>query len=63
MYSEAWNKARDIRHYYNTHKGQTYSQLRKGLKLLDSRMEAYGDRLLFVDTDGNYWEDYFSIGD
>ena len=56
-----WEKARPIDEFYKVHKGERYSEL--GLELVDSRMEAYGDRNLYRDREGNYWEEYFSIGD
>ena len=63
MKHEGWNKARDIRYFFEEHQSESYTQLRKRLKFIESRMEAYGDRILYVDSDGNYWEDYYSIGD
>ena len=65
MKHEGWSKSRDINYYYldGKEKGLTYSEMRNKLTYLGSEMEAYGDRHLFVDEDGNYWEEYFSIGD
>lgn len=64
MRHEGWNKAREIRYYYNGKaKGLTFCKAQKGLAMVDCIMEAYGNRLLFVDADGDYWEDYYSIGD
>lgn len=51
---EAWAKAQDIRRY----KGAL-----SDLELVDVGMDAYGDWKLYKDKDGNFWEEYFSIGD
>lgn len=64
MRHEGWNKAREMRYYYSEKcKGMSFSKAQKGLTYIDCIMEAYGNRLLFVDRDGDYWEDYYSIGD
>lgn len=65
MAHEGWNKAHNIDKYHAECKalGMNYSQMMDGLTYIDSRMEAYGDRHLWMDADGNYWEQYCSIGD
>ena len=53
-----------MRYYYSEKcKDMSLSKAQKGLTMIDCIMEAYGNRLLFVDRDGDYWEDYYSIGD
>lgn len=63
MKHEGWNKAKHITLYYNSHKGESVSELWRKLHFVDMMQAAYGDWTLYVDDDGNYWEDFFSIGD
>lgn len=62
---EGWNKARPIGQYYQERKarGEKLSDAIEALSFVDLRQAAYGDWRLYVDEDGNYWEDYESIGD
>ena len=59
MRHEGWNQARPVAEYYKK-TGRPYNS---GLTVVDREMAAYGDWTLYRDEDGNYWEDYFSIGD
>lgn len=59
---EAWDKAIDLNDLcrYNPKDCPKWVNL----KLLDIKMEAYGDRRLYVDpVTGKYYEEYTSIGD
>lgn len=58
-----WSKAKPLKEFFKAHSGETWGQATEHLKFLEIRQEAYGDRRLYVDDDGNYWEDYFPIGD
>lgn len=52
-----WDKARPIREYFAAHPS-IY-----GLTFVDCKQAAYGDWYLYRDTEGNYWEEFNSIGD
>ena len=54
---EKWAKARPLRIYLEAHRDMT------GLTFVERRWAAYGDWTLYVDEDGNYWEEFDSIGD
>ncbi len=62
---EGWNEAHDIRYYFDRRakNGVGVVEAWKELTHVDSYMGAYGDYHLYVDADGKYWEDFFSIGD
>lgn len=62
---EGWNQAQPVDKYYKagTERGEKYSQMRDRLTHIECEQAAYGDWHLYQDEDGNYWEDYFSIGD
>lgn len=60
MLSDGWKKARPIERYYKETGRPVWDS---GLSLVDVKMEAYGDWYLYEDEDGNYWEEYCSIGD
>ena len=60
---EGWNKARDIRFFYEAHKGEKYRDFKKLIKVVEVEQAAYGDWTLYVDDHGNYYDDYFDIGD
>lgn len=60
---EGWNKAKDISEFHKIHKGERYSEYMKNLSFVEVSQEAYHDRTLYVDTEGNYWEDSYYIGD
>ena len=60
---EGWMKARDINEFHRQHKGEKYSEYMKDLTFVELSQEAYHDRILYVDTNGNYWEESFYIGD
>lgn len=51
----AWNLAQDSK---KSNHGYPWNW-----KIIASQMLPYGDLHLYVDKDGNYWEEYFSIGD
>lgn len=59
MRHEGWDKARPIEEYFKETGRPVWDS---GLMVVDREMAAYGDWTLYVDEDGNYWEDYFSIG-
>ena len=65
MRHEGWGKAQDINKYYEqcNQRGETFMQMKKRLTHIETDMAAYGDWHLYMDTDGNYWEEFFSIGD
>lgn len=58
-----WMKAKDISGWHEKNKGKKYSAYMKKLLFIELRQEAYHDRILYVDTNGNYWEESFYIGD
>lgn len=60
-----WHKSHYIDQYYEDCKklGMNYSQMRDSLTLVDYEQAAYGDWHLYRDSNGNYWSEYFSIGD
>lgn len=60
---EGWAKAKDIKEFYDKHKGERYREYIKHLHYVECNMAAYGDWTLYVDDDGNYYKDYFPIGD
>ena len=62
---EGWDTARDIAYYFmeSAEKGVGVTEAWHELTHVDSYMGAYGDYHLYVDADGKYWEDFFSIGD
>lgn len=60
---EGWKKARDIKQFHAKHKGEKYNEYTKKLTFVELSQEAYYDYSLFVDDEGNYWEDSFYIGD
>lgn len=60
---EGWAKAKDIREFYAKHKGERYSEYMKKLTFVELDQAAYGDWTLYVDEEGEYYENYFSIGD
>lgn len=60
---EGWQKARDICEFHKMHKGEKYSEYMKNVSFVELSQEAYYDYTLYVDGDGNYWEDSFYIGD
>ena len=61
---DGWRSARPVQEFYDAWKakGKEGSPIR-ALTFVDRRMEAYGDWTLYVDDDGNYYEEYDSIGD
>lgn len=61
--TDGWNKATDIRHFFDKHAGERYNDFMQSLKLVDVREEAYRNWMLFRDADGNWYDDYVSIGD
>lgn len=63
MKHDGWSKARHISHYYAAHKGENITDPWRKLHFVDMAQAAYGDWKLYVDDDGNYWEEFFSIGD
>lgn len=60
---EKWKKARPMSEFWKKHNGETYPQVMEHVKMIDSRMAAYGDWYLYEEDDGTLYEDYFSIGD
>lgn len=60
---DGWRKARQISEFHKAHKGEKYSEYMKKLTFVELSQEAYHDYTLYVDTDGNYWEDSFYVGD
>lgn len=62
---EGWSKARPLKEFFADRKsrGESWGQATEHLKFLEISQEAYGDWRLYVDDNGNYYEDYFSIGD
>ena len=60
---EGWEKAMDIKQFHAKHKGEKYNEYTKKLTFVELSQEAYYDYSLFVDDEGNYWEDSFYIGD
>ena len=60
---EGWKKAKDINQFHAKHKGEKYFEFRMKLAFVEVSQEAYYDYSLFVDDEGNYWEDSFYIGD
>lgn len=60
---EGWEKAVDIKKFYEAHKGEKYEDYSKKLHFIQREWAAYGDWDLYVDDDGNYYEEYTSIGD
>lgn len=60
---DGWRKAKDIAEFHKAHKGIRLSQYIDELHFVELDQAAYGDWTLFVDDDGNYYEDYFPIGD
>jgi len=60
---EGWAKARDIKEFHKKHKGEKYNEYMKKLTFVELDQAAYGDWTLYVDEDGEYYEDYYSIGD
>ena len=60
---EGWKQARDIKQFHAKHKGERYNEYTKKLTFVELDQAAYGDWTLYVDEDGEYYEDYFSIGD
>jgi len=60
---EGWSKAKDIDEFHRQHRGEKYSEYMKNLSFVEMSQEAYHDRTLYVDTEGNYWEDSYYIGD
>lgn len=60
---EGWSKAKDIKRFHEKHKGEKYGEYIRHLHFVEGQQAAYGDWSLYVDDDGEYYEDYFSIGD
>ena len=60
-----FTNAKPIDKYYEAGRkeGKTYSEMRNNLTPIEYYQAAYGDWTLYRDTEGNLWEDYFSIGD
>lgn len=56
---QAWRSARDLKYYFK----ETDGAKRSDLEWVDMKMAEYGDWNLYRDKNGNYWEDYMSIGD
>lgn len=63
--AEGWKKAQPLRIYEDRcyARGMKYVEVSATLTFMECSMEAYGDRMLFKDKDGNYWESFSSIGD
>lgn len=62
---EGWKQAQPVDKYYKAMEkcGVNWVKAQRKLKRIETDMAAYGDWHLYQDEDGNYWEDYFSIGD
>lgn len=56
----AWEAARPICEYYKKQSGKPYT-----LRVIDRRMEAYGNRVLYHDTqtENDYYIEFDNIGD
>lgn len=60
---EGWRFARNIEKWQTIHKYISFGQFWSSLQVIDTSMEAYGDRTLYRDPNGYFWEDYMDIGD
>lgn len=55
--SEKWRSAKPLKQYFQV------TPSMDGLTFVDRRWAEYGDWILYVDENGNYWEEFDSIGD
>ena len=57
--------AKDVDQYYREHiaKGEKFSDASKKLRLVDVAWGLFGDWWLYVDEDGNRWQEYLKRGD
>lgn len=55
--NEKWLSAKPLKEYLRVTRSMDK------LTFVDRRWEPYGDQTLYVDENGNYWEEFDSIGD
>lgn len=59
----AWKEARPLGEWRKKCKREGRKPSWKDMQFVDRKMEAYGDRELYRDIDGSYYEDFMGLGD
>lgn len=62
---EGWSTAQPVDIYYKegAKHSASYREMRSRLTHIETDIASFGDWQLYKDEEGNYWEEYYSVGD